>query len=302
MQNVVLGAYALKLTGSPAFVGLVFFAQLGPLLFLSTTGRPARRHRRPPAAARDRRSSRRWLLSFALAALVLARRAAAGRDRRARVRDRYRELRSARPASSAILPTLVPREDLPGAVALQSVQMNLSRVIGPAIGGVLYAAFDAAPVFAHQRAHVRVRDRRADVGDVPAPRRRAASTSAACSGCSRASASSAATRCISHVLVTLFTFSFFSLAFVGPDAGASPRRTSASTRRAPRTGSSTRASASAPRWVRSPSGPCSRTGRRRGCCGRASSRSRSCSPCSRCCATPRRRIRSARCSATRTSS
>src|SRR6185437_11187757 len=38
MQNVVLGAYALKLTGSSAFVGLVFFAQLGPLLFLSTTG------------------------------------------------------------------------------------------------------------------------------------------------------------------------------------------------------------------------------------------------------------------------
>ena len=38
MQNVILGAYALKLTGSPAFVGLIFFAQLGPLLFLSTTG------------------------------------------------------------------------------------------------------------------------------------------------------------------------------------------------------------------------------------------------------------------------
>src|SRR5204862_845655 len=38
MQNVVLGAYAFKLTGSSAFVGLVFFAQLGPLLFLSTLG------------------------------------------------------------------------------------------------------------------------------------------------------------------------------------------------------------------------------------------------------------------------
>ena len=38
MQNVVLGAYALKLTGSSFYVGLVFFAQLGPLLFLSTLG------------------------------------------------------------------------------------------------------------------------------------------------------------------------------------------------------------------------------------------------------------------------
>src|SRR5947207_9122175 len=38
MQNVVLGAYAYKLTGSSAFVGLLFFAQLGPLLFLSTLG------------------------------------------------------------------------------------------------------------------------------------------------------------------------------------------------------------------------------------------------------------------------
>ena len=35
------------------------------------------------------------------------------------------------PGLSAILPTLVPREDLTGAVSLTSVQMNLSRVIGP---------------------------------------------------------------------------------------------------------------------------------------------------------------------------
>jgi hypothetical protein len=42
---------------------------------------------------------------------------------------------------------LVPKPDLPGAVALQSVQMNLSRVVGPAIGAVIYAAAGAAPVF-----------------------------------------------------------------------------------------------------------------------------------------------------------
>ena len=43
------------------------------------------------------------------------------------------------PGLNAILPTLVPREDLPGAVALASVQMNLSRVIGPMIGALIYA-------------------------------------------------------------------------------------------------------------------------------------------------------------------
>ena len=35
MQTLVLGAYAYELTGSSAFVGLLTFAQLGPLLLLS---------------------------------------------------------------------------------------------------------------------------------------------------------------------------------------------------------------------------------------------------------------------------
>ncbi len=38
MQNVLLGAFALELTGDPSYVGLVFFAQLGPLLFLAPLG------------------------------------------------------------------------------------------------------------------------------------------------------------------------------------------------------------------------------------------------------------------------
>ena len=70
MQNVVLGAYALKLTGSPTFVGIIFFAQLGPLLFLSTTGGLL-------ADVVDRRrllvsvQFAQMVLSFGLAALVL---------------------------------------------------------------------------------------------------------------------------------------------------------------------------------------------------------------------------------------
>src|ERR1700680_4418983 len=38
MQNVLLGAFGYELTHSAGFVGVLFFAQLGPLLFLATLG------------------------------------------------------------------------------------------------------------------------------------------------------------------------------------------------------------------------------------------------------------------------
>ncbi len=41
------------------------------------------------------------------------------------------------PAYQALLPDLVPRDDLPGAVALSSAQWNLGRVIGPALAGIV---------------------------------------------------------------------------------------------------------------------------------------------------------------------
>ncbi len=41
------------------------------------------------------------------------------------------------PAFQAMLPDLVPREDVPGAVALSSAQWNLGRVIGPALAGLV---------------------------------------------------------------------------------------------------------------------------------------------------------------------
>ena len=41
------------------------------------------------------------------------------------------------PAYQAVLPDLVPHEDLVGAVALSSAQWNLGRVVGPALAGVL---------------------------------------------------------------------------------------------------------------------------------------------------------------------
>jgi predicted MFS family arabinose efflux permease len=40
------------------------------------------------------------------------------------------------PAYSALIPTLVKTEDLPNAIALNSIQFNLARVLGPTFGGV----------------------------------------------------------------------------------------------------------------------------------------------------------------------
>jgi predicted MFS family arabinose efflux permease len=43
------------------------------------------------------------------------------------------------PAYSALIPTLVKRDDLQNAVALNSIQFNLARVLGPALGGLALA-------------------------------------------------------------------------------------------------------------------------------------------------------------------
>ena len=51
------------------------------------------------------------------------------------------------PAYSALIPSLVPKENLPNAIALNSIQFNVGRVIGPALGGITLTAFGAAWCF-----------------------------------------------------------------------------------------------------------------------------------------------------------
>ena len=43
------------------------------------------------------------------------------------------------PAWQAIMPELVPNDELPAAIALNSVGFNLARAIGPALGGALWS-------------------------------------------------------------------------------------------------------------------------------------------------------------------
>jgi MFS family permease/quinol monooxygenase YgiN len=52
------------------------------------------------------------------------------------------------PAFSAIVPELVPREQLAAALALNGVAMNLSRIVGPLLAGALIASAGSVWVFA----------------------------------------------------------------------------------------------------------------------------------------------------------
>ncbi len=51
------------------------------------------------------------------------------------------------PAQAAILPALVGREDLAGAVSLNSAQMNASRVVGPLAAGLVVGVSHTALIF-----------------------------------------------------------------------------------------------------------------------------------------------------------
>ena len=51
------------------------------------------------------------------------------------------------PAYSALLPTLVKGEDLSNAIAMNSIQFNLARVLGPMLGGLAYTTLGATWCF-----------------------------------------------------------------------------------------------------------------------------------------------------------
>ena len=51
------------------------------------------------------------------------------------------------PVFSAIVPELVPRSQLPAALALNGISMNASRIVGPLVAGALIASAGTAYVF-----------------------------------------------------------------------------------------------------------------------------------------------------------
>lgn len=52
------------------------------------------------------------------------------------------------PAYQSLVPELVPREDVPSAVQLNSLNVNVARAVGPAIAGILIARFGVGADFA----------------------------------------------------------------------------------------------------------------------------------------------------------
>lgn len=145
MQQVVLGVFAWELTASSTFLGLVIFAQMGPMLLLSVVG----------GSLADTIDRRRLLLATqawqAVWGLVLAWQVADEDISRGGLLALVFVIGVGQalyaPAFTAVLPSLVGRENLSAAISLNSAQVNGSRVIGPAIGGWLASAFGTAEVF-----------------------------------------------------------------------------------------------------------------------------------------------------------
>jgi MFS family permease len=145
MQTVALGILVFARTGQPAWTGLVAAAGFVPIGLLAPLG----------GVLADRFDRRRWLIATTLAemsfAAALAAVTALGDDRPA-VLVLFSFLGGASgaigfPAYQAMVPDLVPPDDLLGAVSLSSAQFNLGRVIGPALAGLALLTHDYAVVF-----------------------------------------------------------------------------------------------------------------------------------------------------------
>lgn len=145
MQKFAQGLLVYDLTRSSFYLGLDdFLSQLPILLFMLIGGVIADRH------------DRRWLLTmsqyvqafsaFALAILVWT-----GHIHVAWIFALSFVSGCGQafggPAYQAMIPSLVPKRDLPNAIALNSSQFNLSRVLGPSAGAIILATIGTAWCF-----------------------------------------------------------------------------------------------------------------------------------------------------------
>ena len=141
MQDVGAGWLMTSLSSSPSLVALVEAADSLPIMLLAL----------PAGAIADIVDRRRLLIAAQVYLMVIA--AALGLLTWLNVMTPWMLLgftfalgvgaAMVMPAWAAIVPELVPPEDLPSAIALNSIAINVSRAIGPAIAGVLVAAVGA---------------------------------------------------------------------------------------------------------------------------------------------------------------
>lgn len=137
MQSVIIGWLVYDLTGRALDLGLVGLVQFLPQLFLF-----------PFTGTAVDRYDRKWILVacnlvFATCGGLLAAQAALGWRSVGGVFAVVALMAFARafsaPAQTSLLPLLVPRELYPNAVNWSSTTFSLSVVVGPAMGGALYA-------------------------------------------------------------------------------------------------------------------------------------------------------------------
>lgn len=135
MQAVAVGAYVTEATGKASWTALVAVAAFLPIGILSPVG----------GALADRLDRRVFTITAesieAVLALALALIFAADRGSPGLVTfvvflaGSVSALRL--PFHQSVLPDVVPKEDLLGAISLGSAQYNLGRVIGPALAGLV---------------------------------------------------------------------------------------------------------------------------------------------------------------------
>lgn len=137
METVAVGILVTTQTGQASWAGIVAAAGFVPSAFAGLLG----------GALADRIPRRRLLLStvsvqMLLAALLTVLAALDAADPIGVTVIVFISGTAAAlgfPTYQALLPDLVPREDLPAAMALGSAQWNLGRVVGPALAGVVIA-------------------------------------------------------------------------------------------------------------------------------------------------------------------
>ncbi len=145
MDQIALNWLVYELTHSAIYLGILNFSRLTPILIFTLIG----------GVVADRVERRRLMFTTQAAAMVLALLLAVlvstglveiwmviliaiGRGI---------ALSFNQPARQSLISELVPPEDLMNAIALNSATLNLTRVLGPAIGGGLIASVGVAGAF-----------------------------------------------------------------------------------------------------------------------------------------------------------
>jgi MFS family permease len=145
MQNVAQGWLVLTLTNSAFWLGVVAFAGAIPFLVFTLFG----------GVVADRFNKRRLLLitqsammlqAFAMALLSYLKIITVWEVVVLAFLNGMAMAMNA-PSYQALVPRLVPREDLTNAIALNSAQFNMSRILGPTLGGYAMALVGVAGNF-----------------------------------------------------------------------------------------------------------------------------------------------------------